>query len=50
MISLCSDMGFLNKKKHPAGSMSAFHHLRKLKCITKTEYNTTERYFLFKEK
>ena len=39
----------LTKKKHPAGNLSAFRHLRKLKCITKTVCNTIEGKILFKE-
>ena len=39
---------FLTKKKHPAENLSAFRHLRKLKCITKTVYNTIGSKILFK--
>ena len=39
----------LKIKKHPAGNLSAFRCLRKLKCITKTVYNTVEGNILFKE-
>ena len=38
----------LKIKKHPAENLSAFRHLRKLKCITKTVYNTIEGNILFK--
>ena len=40
---------FLTKKKHPAENLSAFRHLRKLKCITKTVYNTIGSKILFKK-
>ena len=38
----------LTKKKHSAENLSAFRHLRKLKCITKTVCSTIESNILFK--
>ena len=37
------------KKKAPSWELRCFPKLRKLKCITKTEYNTIVMLFLFKE-
>ncbi len=38
----------MKQEKRSAGNLSAFRHLRKLKCITKTIHYTIKCFILFK--